>query len=268
MTDDVLRIDARPYRGLLSPEMLAEGMTNANANAARLLADADTLLAAGRYPTAAALAMTAVEEMAKEDILRALASWPAEAKVFWSAFRDHARKGDLGSVAFLDANVSPVEWLAQVVQTPTGVFGRRMEIARWRALYVDCIEVDGAAVWWSPAAFDAEEARRTVELARRLVGARVVTVDEVRILMKHMTPVAGATWARSIAPRVTTCENSSIAAYVPSNRGCAPDSVSIRGRRKQPTRRCRRTRPAGSRRHWRVTGPAASTHGQHGGKRI
>lgn len=194
MSDDVLRIDARPYRGLLSAELLAHGMTVANVNAARLLADAETLLTNGRYTSAAALAMTAIEEMAKEDILRALAVWPAEAETFWNAFRSHARKGDLGAVAYVDPNATPVEWLAHVVLTPVGVFGRRMEIAKWRALYVDCVVVNGAPSWWSPLDFNEDEARRTVELARRLVSARVISVDDVQILIRHMAPVAGASW--------------------------------------------------------------------------
>jgi hypothetical protein len=94
----------------------------------------------------------------------------------------------------MDPNISPVDWLAQVVLTPTGEFGRRMEIAKWRGLYVDCLLVDAAPSWWSPSGLSEVDAQRAVGRARRLVGARVVSVDEVQILIRHMAPVAGATW--------------------------------------------------------------------------
>lgn len=77
---------------------------------------------------------------------------------------------------------------------PLGSFGRRMEFAKWRALYVDCLIVDGAPFWWAPADFTEDEARRTIDLARRVVNTRVISVDEVEALIRHMAPVAGATW--------------------------------------------------------------------------
>lgn len=193
MSDD-LRIDAPPYRGLLSVDLLARGMNAANANAARLLADAELLWSSGRHSSAAALAMMAIEELAKEDILKALATWPSEARVFWKSFASHPDKGDLGRSAFIADDASALDVLVQTATVPLGMFGRRMEFAKWRAIYVDCLVVDGGPLWWSPADFSEDEARKSVEMARRVVNTRVVSVEEVEALIRHVGPVAGATW--------------------------------------------------------------------------
>ena len=50
------------FRGRLSPKQVAVGMNAAARNAARLVSDAEILLEAKRYPSAAALAVLAIEE--------------------------------------------------------------------------------------------------------------------------------------------------------------------------------------------------------------
>src|SRR5258708_35462560 len=58
------------FGGRLSAAQIAAGMNAAEDNAARLLADAQLLLDAGRYPTAASVAILCIEEAAKGSILR------------------------------------------------------------------------------------------------------------------------------------------------------------------------------------------------------
>lgn len=191
---DPLHLASRPYRGALTSEQLARGMTAANHNAARLLEDAELLLGAGRWPSAAALAIHAVEETAKEEILRALATWPSEAKVFWRAFTSHKQKGDLALMAWVDDDQDVMTLLVLALVAALGVVGQSIEAAKWRALYVECL-IDGDEVtWWAPEAFGEGEALAMVETARRVVRRRVVTPEEVRILIRHVAPVAGATW--------------------------------------------------------------------------
>jgi AbiV family abortive infection protein len=86
------KLDA--YRGRLSAAQIAAGMNAAAKNARRLVEDAATLLAAGRFPTAASLATLAIEEAGKISILRmlALATSDAEAAEAWKDFRSHTRK--------------------------------------------------------------------------------------------------------------------------------------------------------------------------------
>src|SRR5258708_19918801 len=62
------------YAGRLSAAQIAAGMNAAEDNAARLLADAQLLLDAGRYPTAASVAILCIEEAAKVSILRRIAT--------------------------------------------------------------------------------------------------------------------------------------------------------------------------------------------------
>ena len=82
------------YRGRLTPAEIATGMNAAAKNARRLSEDAESLLAAGRFPTAASLATLAIEEAGKVSILRelALAQSDAEALEVWRSYRSHSRK--------------------------------------------------------------------------------------------------------------------------------------------------------------------------------
>ena len=52
----------RHYNGELNPEQTASGMNAASRNAHRLLSDAKFMFDGGRYATAAALAILAIEE--------------------------------------------------------------------------------------------------------------------------------------------------------------------------------------------------------------
>lgn len=60
------------YKGLLDCAQIAEGINASNANARRLATDAQTLLDAGSYATAASLAPLPIEESGKASILRAI----------------------------------------------------------------------------------------------------------------------------------------------------------------------------------------------------
>jgi hypothetical protein len=68
------RIETRPIPGRLNAAQIAAGMNAAEDNAARLLADAVLLLNAGRYPTAASVAILCIEEAAQVSILRRIAT--------------------------------------------------------------------------------------------------------------------------------------------------------------------------------------------------
>lgn len=195
LTDDPLLLGDEPYRGTLDADRLAEGMTVANHNAARLLEDAETLFGSQRWASAAALSIFAIEEIAKEEILRALATWPAEAKAFWRSFTSHKDKGDMAAVAWVGETTNVMTLLVITLATSLGVVGRGLDLTRWRVLYVDCVSHGGRPTWWSPEQVSGDIAGSLLETARRLVLRRVITSDEVRILIRHMPPVAGAPWS-------------------------------------------------------------------------
>ena len=82
------------YKGKLTPQQIADGMNAALENAKRLVEDAKTLLNAGRFPTAASLAILSIEESGKLPILRslALARNDGEIKETWKEYRSHTKK--------------------------------------------------------------------------------------------------------------------------------------------------------------------------------
>lgn len=82
------------YKGRLTAEQIAEGMTAAVENAVRLAGDAEVLLAHGSFATAASLAALAIEEAGKDSILRALAVARTDEEVLgcWKSYRSHTRK--------------------------------------------------------------------------------------------------------------------------------------------------------------------------------
>src|SRR5262245_54272130 len=96
MTSQQEQNKSRPveYRGPLTAEQIAAGMSAAMRNARRLASDARILIDAKRYPSAAALAALSIEESGKSSILRglAVADNPEAIKKGWQAYRDHRAK--------------------------------------------------------------------------------------------------------------------------------------------------------------------------------
>ena len=92
-----------PYRGVLNPFQISEGIRAAKANGARLFKDAEMLYEAKRYPTASSLAILAIEEFGKVPILRrmALAASPDDWKTCWKDFSSHLTKAQSWTVPFL-----------------------------------------------------------------------------------------------------------------------------------------------------------------------
>lgn len=82
------------YRGPLSATEIAAGMNAANANALRLVEDAELLLNSGRFPSAASLATLSIEETGKVSILRQLsiATSKEEVAATWKRYRSHTQK--------------------------------------------------------------------------------------------------------------------------------------------------------------------------------
>jgi AbiV family abortive infection protein len=85
------------FVGRLSPAKIAEGINAAERNAKRLAQDARFLLEAKRFPSAAALAILAIEEAGKAHVLRGMsvAKTDDEVKKTWKEFRSHTRKNVL-----------------------------------------------------------------------------------------------------------------------------------------------------------------------------
>lgn len=82
------------YNGTLTQEQAAEGVRLSQENAIRLLNSARLLLHAGDAPTAMSLAILALEENGKVEILHKIgsASNSEDIKKHWKEYRDHKSK--------------------------------------------------------------------------------------------------------------------------------------------------------------------------------
>ena len=174
------------YRGPLSAAEIAAGMNVANANAYRLVEDAQTLLAAGRCPTAASLAALSIEESGKVTILRQLATAVSKEEVAaaWKNYRSHTRKN--------------VQWLlpelamkgARKLEDLRPLFEDYAEHpfvldqVKQLGFYTDCL---GNRHWSVPVeAVDETLARGLVQIAKLLVGKHETTVDEIELWIRHV----------------------------------------------------------------------------------
>lgn len=178
------------YKGKLSFAQIAEGMTAASENAARLAQDAKLLFDAGRLPSACSLAALSIEESGKVSILRAmsLARDDNELKEEWERYRFHTNKN--------------VQWIF-----PQLVAEGARNLADFRPLfdkgakhpylldqvkqlgfYTDCLGNKGH--WSTPnEVIDGELADQLVSTAELLSSASPTSEREIELWVKHVGPV-------------------------------------------------------------------------------
>jgi AbiV family abortive infection protein len=182
------------YTGRLSAAEIAEGMNAAGENALRLRRDAERLLEAGSFATAASLAILAVEEAGKKTVLRELAvvKTQKELAACWKSYRTHTAKNSL--VFFLDHVAAGARCLDgfRSLFDPDSEHPHVAEDLKQVALYTDCL---GRRHWSKPAEVISESLARTLVDAARVLTAHVsaVTVREVELWQQHM----GAAWGRA-----------------------------------------------------------------------
>jgi len=177
------------YRGKLTPEQIAAGMNAAAQNSQRLVADADALLKAGRYPSAASLAILSIEESGKVSILRglALAKTAEQLKEAWKDYRSHRSKNFAWIMPDLVARGART--LDQVLPTvdPYSEHPRVLDGVKQLGFYTDRL---GDANWSTPSeAIGKELAARLVGTAKALARAREITPKEMELWIEHLGPV-------------------------------------------------------------------------------
>lgn len=180
------------YGGRLSAEEIAEGMNAALENAVRLRADAEVLLDGGRYASAAALAVLAVEEAGKVAVLRQLATAATdkERAAFWKQFRTHTAKNS--QVFFLDRVAGGARTLEafRPLFEPASELPALAEHVKQLALYTDCL---GRRHWSKPeAVISMELARSMVRAAQVVACGKVITPREIELWQHHIGPVRNA----------------------------------------------------------------------------
>jgi AbiV family abortive infection protein len=180
------------YSGRLLPAQAEAGIRAAIENARALLADAELLLANERWSRAAALAILAIEECGKVEIIRSLllARTDEEVKLNWKAYRTHRRKNvQWISLDLVQRGARTLEDFGEVVN-PNSDHGNVAEMVKQVALYTDCC---GNAHWSEPAkVIDSDFARHLVKIATALVPSAesaMSTAPELELWIKHLRPV-------------------------------------------------------------------------------
>ncbi|MET4163812.1 AbiV family abortive infection protein [Marinobacterium sp. MBR-111] len=178
------------YKGKLSFSQIAEGMTAASENAARLAQDAKLLLEAGRLPTACSLAALSIEESGKVSILRAmsLARDDKELKEEWKRYRSHTNKN--------------VQWIfpqlvaegARRLDDLRPIFDKDakhpslLDQVKQLGFYTDCLGNKGH--WSIPdEVIDGELAGQLVSTAELLSSASPTSEREIELWVEHVGPV-------------------------------------------------------------------------------
>lgn len=187
------------YAGALSAAEIAEGMNAAAANAGRLYVDAEILLNAGRFPTATALAILAIEEAGKTAILRqmAVATTREEVADAWKAYRSHTKKNVSWPLASLVAGGARRLEEFSSLFADASEHPHLAEQVKQIALYTDCL---GRRHWSKPSeVVDEKLARAFVDAARPLIPRRLFSTREIELWQEYLGPV----W-RAGLPAMTT----------------------------------------------------------------
>jgi AbiV family abortive infection protein len=177
------------YRGKLSPAQVAAGMNAAANNARRLCEDAATLFAAGRFSTAASIAILSIEEAGKLSILRTLAVARSDSEIAdaWKDYRSHTRK----NVAWLLPQLAAAG--ARKLDDLRPLFDEAsdhpfvLDQIKQLGFYTDCL---GKAHWAVPTeTIEKDLAEMLVEVAQVLARDEKHTEEEVKLWVKHVGPV-------------------------------------------------------------------------------
>jgi AbiV family abortive infection protein len=176
------------YRGKLSAKQVADGMNAAARNASRLLKDAEILFEAKRYPSAAALAILAIEEAGKPPILRSLAvaNDDKAIKKGWKAYRSHQTKNVLW--LFPLYVLSGVRTLAgfRSLFEPDSKHKQRLDELKQAGFYTDCLS---KGEWSEPeTSIDEMIAQFIMKTARALAKKPQITEREIELWIKHVGP--------------------------------------------------------------------------------
>lgn len=181
------------YVGPLLADEIARGMNAARQNARRLASDAKILFDAGRFPTAAAIAILSIEESGKTTILRRLATarHDSEIRKSWKEYRTHRAKNPMSILPMLVSDgARHLEQLAEATNV-NGEHTAEVDALKQIALYTDCF---GNRHWSMPSdAIDEGLARQLVATAEVLAQEKEISVREVELWREHMTPRDGVT---------------------------------------------------------------------------
>ncbi len=183
------------YKSRLNPQQIADGMNVALENARRLVADAKLLFNAGRFPTAASLAVLSIEESGKLSVLRslALARDDTEIKEAWRDYRSHTRKNVMWLLPQLVAQGARKLDDMRLLFDESCEHPYLLEQIKQVGFYTDCL---GQAHWSKPTHIIEEDLAKTiVQVAEIMAKDREITTLEIELWIKHIKPV----WKKNLS---------------------------------------------------------------------
>jgi AbiV family abortive infection protein len=177
------------YKGKLSVDQVVAGINAAIQNANRLSEDASLLIEAGRFPSAASLAILSIEESGKVSILRSLALAKSDEDIAdaWRDYRSHTKK----NVSWLLPQLT--EQGARKLDDFKSLFEESsdhpyvLDQLKQIGFYTDCL---GKAHWSIPQeVIDESLARMLVQVAKIFARDKNVSKAEIDLWIKHIGPV-------------------------------------------------------------------------------
>ena len=179
----------KQYRGPLTAGQAAEGIALARKNAQRLIEDAELLLEAGRHPSASALAILAIEELGKVQILKTISLLTDEADLrkAWKEYRSHRAKNTHWIIPKLAAEGARTMMQMRPATEIEGDHTSLLDTTKQLSFYTDC--VNDKPRWSEPGeAVDLDFAPAIVATARMLNRDRVTTTRELELWVNHVRP--------------------------------------------------------------------------------
>ena len=183
---------SKRYTGSLTAAQTAAGIDAATRTARGLLADAELLLRSERWERATALAILAIEEMGKVEILRSilLARDASELETEWRAYRSHTKK----NVAwiFLDLvriGARKLEDFKPIFDTRND-HGKFLDAVKQESFYSN---ISDEGEWLSPEQRIKRELAETMfAVAKTLVRedpSPMTTEAELNLWVRYLSPV-------------------------------------------------------------------------------
>jgi len=177
------------YKGKLSVGQVAAGINAAIQNAKRLAEDASLLFEAGRFPSAASLAILSIEESGKVSILRSLALAKTNEDIAdaWRDYRSHTKK----NVSWLLPQLA--EQGAKKLDDFKPLFEESshhpyvLDQLKQIGFYTDCL---GRTHWSMPQeVIDESLAKMLIQVAKIFARDKHVSETEIELWIKHIGPV-------------------------------------------------------------------------------
>lgn len=166
----------------MTPSQAAEGIALARSNAERLIADAELLLQGERHASASAIAILAIEELGKVQVIKTILLQSDETglRQAWKDYRNHRAKNVHWIIPKLAAEGARTLVQMRAAADPAGEHTAMLDTVKQLAFYTDCF--NASPRWSEPTdAVDPNFADAILSIARRLNRDCETTVRELEL---------------------------------------------------------------------------------------